>query len=228
MTNEKKKNDTINAQWKGKDRKDARKGRKGKGAKEAKYEKINGSTVSAKAIREVRNSVGNKKKRDGRGAPKGNSNAATSFLYASGIHPHEWALVERLYGQQTDLGAILAILGVKLDRAVKAQARWEEQAGVIDAECNAAALPIDEHEAEAVTIRGSEGIVHTTNRAKVFRRRKDFSDEIKSLSRLITEITLRQAELRQLTITEDIRTQLASELRKDALAAGDDVEGTDD
>lgn len=183
-------------------------------------------TASAKEQGEVREIV--RKKKGKRGAPKGSHNAANSFLYSSGIHPWEWEFVERVYGKQADLDAIVTVLQTKLQRAIDAQSRWEEQACILAADKDGSQFPVDEHETESVTIRNTDGIVHKTDRQKQFRRRKDFSDEIKSLSRLITEITLRQAELRQLTLTEDIRSQLASEIRKDAIAASDDLDGADD
>jgi len=168
-----------------------------------------------------------KPKKETRGAPKGSKNAATSFLYAKGIHPDEWEMVERLRGKQANLDDVVLMLQVKLQRAVQAQAVWEEQAGVLRAEGKGDVLPVDERQEETTIIQGGEGLVHKTDREKVFRRRRDFGEEIRALSRLICEITLRQAELQQLMASEDIRSQLSAEIRKDAMAGLTDLEADD-
>jgi hypothetical protein len=147
-----------------------------------------------------------------------NGNAVTHGLYRRGILPHEESLYPNI-----PLGTIdaeIKMLKLKLCRAFEAQRRWEEQRSERAGKVEEDDLEVESIEKDIRRDIGQDGTPgDTVIFQKIIRRRRDFSDEIRSLTRLIIDAEARRAQLAEIFKDAGFYDDVARKLREFTNAA---------
>jgi len=150
-------------------------------------------------------------------APKGSKRALKHGLYATGLLPGE----EKLYSS-IPLGTLddeLRMLKIKLRRAWEAQRMWLEAnkeiqnkvlekeesqvEGFVRRRLTRTRKPadinshyrLDSIESSTALVHDKDGVAHTNRSVKTVKKKEDYSQEIRALSKLISQLEMRRKEL---------------------------------
>ena len=178
-------------------------------------------------------------------APKGSKRALKHGLYAKGLLPGE----KELYSS-VPLGSLddeLRMLKIKLRRAWEAQRMWLEanneiQNKVSDEEENQVEgfvrrrltrtikpvnvnnhYRLDSVESSSTLVHDKDGIAHTNRSVKTIKKKEDYSQEIRALSKLISQLEMRRKEL--VGDDEDTAKNLVDQFREFADMASETLPG---
>lgn len=123
-------------------------------------------------------------------APKGHKRALKHGLYVKGLLEEEKELLPLI--KLGSLDEEIQMLKLKLRRAFYAQRLWLEQRGRID---EANKLRLESIETNESTTYDKDGNPHQNVSIKTLKKKEDYSLEIRSLSKLISQLEIRRKEL---------------------------------
>ena len=136
-----------------------------------------------------------------KGPPKGSKNPTIHGLYSIGLHDYEKPIYEEI-----GLGTLddeLKMAKIRLRRAHKAQRMWEEQRGAVGIEVDKGEvgkkarkyLHVRSIEVTSGKYYTKDGEEREVSNKKVIRSKRDFSQEIVRLTKLVADLEIKRKEL---------------------------------
>ena len=144
-------------------------------------------------------------------APKGHKRALKHGLYTPGLLTGEKELVPLFLKSLGSIDEELIMVKIKLRRAWRAQKMWEEAKRIKDTskenqvtkgkikfrrqKTDTKHYSLESEEVTASKIYDNNGVEHTNRTVKTVTKKEDYSGEIKTLTKLVSQLEMKRKEL---------------------------------